>query len=50
LARRLLGYFRHSFAVCDREGAARPRRRRHGTITRIVLGGRSMFYCPARQK
>jgi formamidopyrimidine-DNA glycosylase len=45
-----LGYFQHSFAVYDREGAACPRRGCRGTIARIVQGGRSTFYCPACQK
>src|ERR1700722_11815894 len=31
-----LGYFQHSFAVYDREGAACPHARCRGTITRIV--------------
>ncbi|MBV8664250.1 MAG: bifunctional DNA-formamidopyrimidine glycosylase/DNA-(apurinic or apyrimidinic site) lyase [Hyphomicrobiales bacterium] len=45
-----LGYFQHSFAVYDREGAACPKPRCQGTITRIVQGGRSTFYCPSCQK
>ncbi|HEY1944705.1 MAG TPA: bifunctional DNA-formamidopyrimidine glycosylase/DNA-(apurinic or apyrimidinic site) lyase [Roseiarcus sp.] len=45
-----LGYFQHSFAVYDREGAACPKPRCHGSITRIVQGGRSTFYCPTCQK
>jgi formamidopyrimidine-DNA glycosylase len=45
-----LGYFQHSFAVYDREGAPCPRRSCHGTIARVVQGGRSTFYCPACQK
>ncbi len=45
-----LGYFQHSFAVYDREGAACPKPRCQGTITRIVQGGRSTFYCPTCQK
>ena len=45
-----LGYFQHSFAVYDREGAACPRRGCRGTIARIVQGGRSTFYCPVCQK
>jgi formamidopyrimidine-DNA glycosylase len=45
-----LGYFQHSFAVYDREGAACPHPRCRGTITRIVQGGRSTFYCPVCQK
>lgn len=45
-----LGYFQHSFAVYDREGAACPRKGCRGTIIRIVQSGRSTFYCPACQK
>jgi formamidopyrimidine-DNA glycosylase len=45
-----LGYFQHSFAVYDREGAACPHPRCRGTIARIVQGGRSTFYCPECQK
>ena len=45
-----LGYFQHSFAVYDREGAACPRLRCQGTIGRIVQGGRSTFYCTSCQK
>jgi formamidopyrimidine-DNA glycosylase len=45
-----LGYFQHSFAVYDREGAPCPRRGCRGVIARIVQGGRSTFYCPACQR
>ena len=45
-----LGYFQHSFAVYDREGAACPRRGCGGIIARVAQGGRSSFYCPACQK
>ena len=45
-----LGYFQHSFAVYDREGAPCPRRGCRGTITRVVQGGRSTFYCPVCQR
>ena len=45
-----LGYFQHSFAVYDREGAACPHARCKGTIARIVQAGRSTFYCPVCQK
>ena len=45
-----LGYFQHSFAVYDREGAPCPRRGCRGTIARVVQGGRSTFYCTACQK
>jgi formamidopyrimidine-DNA glycosylase len=45
-----LGYFQHSFAVYDREGAACPHARCRGTIARIVQSGRSTFYCSICQK
>jgi formamidopyrimidine-DNA glycosylase len=45
-----LGYFQHSFVVYAKEGAACPRARCAGTITRIVQAGRSTFYCPTCQK
>ncbi|THD44909.1 MAG: bifunctional DNA-formamidopyrimidine glycosylase/DNA-(apurinic or apyrimidinic site) lyase [Bradyrhizobium sp.] len=45
-----LGYFQHSFAVYDREGAACPHRGCKGTIARMVQGGRSTFYCATCQK
>jgi formamidopyrimidine-DNA glycosylase len=45
-----LGYFQHSFAVYDREGAPCPRRGCRGVIARLVQGGRSTFYCPACQR
>jgi len=44
-----LGYFQHSFAVYDREGAACPRAKCRGTIARIVQAGRSTFYCATCQ-
>jgi formamidopyrimidine-DNA glycosylase len=44
------GYFQHSFRVYDREGAACPRARCHGTIARAVQNGRSTFYCPECQR
>ncbi|MEL7543944.1 MAG: bifunctional DNA-formamidopyrimidine glycosylase/DNA-(apurinic or apyrimidinic site) lyase [Pseudomonadota bacterium] len=40
-----LGYFQHTFAVYDREGAPCPRDGCQGTIKRIVQSGRSSFYC-----
>jgi formamidopyrimidine-DNA glycosylase len=43
-----LGYFQHSFAVYDREGAACGRC--GGLIARIVQSGRSTFYCGACQR
>lgn len=47
-----LGYFQHRFAVYDREGAACPDCdcKDPAGIVRIVQGGRSTFYCPARQE
>ena len=45
-----LGYFQHSFAVYDREGAPCPTPGCDGRIERIVQGGRSSFYCRACQK
>ena len=45
-----LGYFQHSFAVYDREGAPCPTPGCGGTVRRIVQSGRSTFYCPACQK
>ena len=38
------------FLVYDREGERCPRRGCGGTITRIVQGGRSTFYCPVCQR
>lgn len=38
------------FLVYDREGERCPRRGCRGTITRIVQGGRSTFYCPVCQR
>jgi formamidopyrimidine-DNA glycosylase len=40
-----LGYFQHSFAVYDREGAVCGHARCGGLILRIVQSGRSTFYC-----
>ena len=45
-----LGEFQHRFAVYDREGNPCPGKACHGTIRRIVQGGRSTFWCPACQK
>jgi formamidopyrimidine-DNA glycosylase len=49
-----LGYFQHQWAVYDKEGekcrgctCPLPKT---GGIKRITQGGRSTFYCPARQK
>jgi formamidopyrimidine-DNA glycosylase len=44
-----LGYFQHSFAVYDREGAACGHARCAGTIARIAQNGRSTFWCSACQ-
>jgi formamidopyrimidine-DNA glycosylase len=40
-----LGYFQHSFAVYDREGAVCGHARCGGMISRTVQSGRSTFYC-----
>lgn len=40
-----LGYFQHSFAVYDREGAPCPKPGCGGHIERVVQSGRSTFYC-----
>ena len=45
-----LGYFQHSFAVYDREGAACGHARCGGIIMRTVQSGRSTFYCAVCQK
>ncbi|CAA7611824.1 bifunctional DNA-formamidopyrimidine glycosylase/DNA-(apurinic or apyrimidinic site) lyase [Magnetospirillum sp. UT-4] len=49
-----LGYFQHSFAVYDREGAACPGCvcdvARTGGVRRIVQAGRSTFYCAKKQR
>jgi len=42
-----LGYFSKSFAVYDREGKPCAC---GGTVSRIVQGGRSTFYCPRCQR
>jgi formamidopyrimidine-DNA glycosylase len=49
-----LGYFQHSWAVYDREGAACPgcdcNLVATGGVRRLVQQGRSTFYCPRRQR
>ena len=45
-----LGYFQHTFAVYDREGAVCGHARCGGTIARTVQSGRSTFYCAACQR
>ncbi|QRM53999.1 bifunctional DNA-formamidopyrimidine glycosylase/DNA-(apurinic or apyrimidinic site) lyase [Sinorhizobium sp. BG8] len=45
-----LGYFQHSFAVYDQEGAVCRTPGCGATIGRIVQAGRSTFYCAACQK
>lgn len=49
-----LGYFQHSFAVYDHEGAPCPRckggAKKKPVIRKIVQGGRATYYCPACQK
>jgi len=42
-----LGYFQHSFKVYDREGAMIDDQY---PVKRIIQGGRSTFYCPAKQR
>lgn len=45
-----LGYFQHSFAVYDREGAPCSKPGCSGHIERIVQSGRSTFYCRSCQE
>ena len=45
-----LGYFQHSFAVYDWEGAACLNDTCNGTIKRITQSGRSTFYCGVCQR
>lgn len=45
-----LGYFQHSFAVYDREGAPCQTPDCPGHIRRVVQSGRSSFYCPTCQR
>lgn len=48
-----LGYFQHQFAVYGKEGevcAAGCACAKKGGIKKVTLGGRSTYYCPARQK
>jgi formamidopyrimidine-DNA glycosylase len=45
-----LGYFQHDFRVYGREGTPCPGCDCGGAVRRIVQGGRSTFYCPARQR
>ncbi|KPB01947.1 bifunctional DNA-formamidopyrimidine glycosylase/DNA-(apurinic or apyrimidinic site) lyase [Ahrensia marina] len=45
-----LGYFQHSFAVYDQEGAPCKKTSCDGTIKRIVQSGRSTFYCSTCQR
>ena len=42
-----LGYFQHSFKVYDREGVMIDDKY---PVKRIIQGGRSTFYCPAKQR
>jgi len=45
-----LGYFQHTFAVYDREGAGCGHKGCRGMIARVVQTGRSTFYCPECQR
>lgn len=45
-----LGYFQHHFAVYGRAGERCPGCDCSGAVRRLVQGGRSTFYCPARQR
>lgn len=49
-----LGYFQHEFKVYGREGEPCPARgcgcKKAGGVQRITQGGRSTFFCPARQR
>lgn len=45
-----IGYFQHRFAVYDRAGRQCPGCTCGGAVVRLVQGGRSTFYCPARQR
>ncbi|MEE8544357.1 MAG: bifunctional DNA-formamidopyrimidine glycosylase/DNA-(apurinic or apyrimidinic site) lyase [Alphaproteobacteria bacterium] len=45
-----LGYFQHHFAVYGRNGERCPGCDCSGAVRRLVQGGRSTFYCPARQR
>ncbi|WP_315919200.1 bifunctional DNA-formamidopyrimidine glycosylase/DNA-(apurinic or apyrimidinic site) lyase [Mesorhizobium sp. SP-1A] len=45
-----LGYFQHSFAVYDREGAPCPTPGCTGHVERVVQSGRSSFYCRVCQE
>ncbi len=45
-----LGYFQHHFAVYGRDGERCPGCDCSGAVRRLVQGGRSTFYCPARQR
>ena len=45
-----LGYFQHAWAVYGREGEPCPDCACGAAVRRIAQGGRSTFYCPARQR
>jgi formamidopyrimidine-DNA glycosylase len=45
-----LGYFQHGFKVYDREGQPCPGCTCKEGIRRIIQGGRSTFYCAAKQR
>jgi formamidopyrimidine-DNA glycosylase len=44
------GWFQHAWAVYDREGKPCAQCNCRGAVKRFVQGGRSTFYCPARQR
>lgn len=45
-----LGYFQHSFAVYDQQGAPCRTPDCNGVVRRIVQSGRSTYYCPVCQR
>jgi formamidopyrimidine-DNA glycosylase len=45
-----LGYFQHRFRAYNREGEPCRREGCHGTIARIVQGGRSSYFCDVCQQ
>lgn len=45
-----LGYFQHHFNVYDKEGQPCPRCLAKSRVTRVILAGRSSFYCQRCQR